>query len=223
MTTQPVTLDIISDPVCPWCLIGKAELDVALAQRPDHPFTIAWHPFQLNPDMPAEGMDRDAYLQAKFGDGGRSMNAQIAERAEALGITLAKVTRQPNTFDAHRVIHWAGVEHLQSPVVDAIMRAHWQEGRDIGDAATLAQIAGDAGMDRDMVARLLASDADRDTVAAREAHSRERGVSAVPTFIIGNRHAVPGAQPASLWARVIADLTQDTAAGGDRKDDATTA
>ncbi|MCQ0971800.1 DsbA family oxidoreductase [Paracoccus sp. TK19116] len=207
MTQQPVTLDIVSDPVCPWCLIGKAELEAALAARPDHPFTIAWHPFQLNPDMPAEGMDRGDYLRAKFGDGASGMDQQIAERAAALGLTLAPVVRQPNTFDAHRVIHWAGVEHRQGPVVDAIMRAHWQESRDIGDASTLADIAGEAAMDREMIARLLASDADRDTIAARETHSRERGISAVPTFIIGNRHAVPGAQPATLWAQVIKDLT----------------
>lgn len=201
-----VTLDIFSDPVCPWCLIGKAELDRALADRPGHPFTIAWHPFQLNPEMPAEGMDRGDYLRAKFGDRAAGLDRQIADRAAALGITLGAVRRQPNTFDAHRLIHWAGIEGAQDRVVAAIMRAHWQDGRDIGDAGTLAQIAAEAGMDGDVVARLLASDADRDTVAARETHARDHGINAVPTFVIANRHAVPGAQSADLWTRVMDEL-----------------
>ena len=206
MNAPTVTLDIFSDPVCPWCLIGKAELDRALAQRPDHPFVLTWHPFQLNPDMPPQGMDRADYLRAKFGDHAQTLNDQIDRRADALGIELQPVTRQPNTFDAHRLIHWAGVEHAQTTVVDAVMRAHWQQSRNIGDSATLAEIASEAGMDSEVVARLLTSDSDRDTVAKREQHARDRGISSVPTFVIGNRHVVPGAQPADLWLQVISEL-----------------
>lgn len=202
----PVTLDIFADPVCPWCLIGKAELDQALEARPDHPFIIAWHPFQLNPDMPTGGMDRAEYVRKKFGTQADAHHSQIAERARALGITLGTVSRQPNTFDAHRLMHWAGIEEKQTTVISGIMHAHWQDGRDIGSAETLVEIAEAAGMDGKVVARLLASDADRDTVKAREEHGRERGVTAVPTHVIANLHVVPGAQPAALWQQIIDEL-----------------
>lgn len=202
-------LDLFIDPVCPWCLIGKARLDKALAARPDHGFSLAFHPFQLNPTMPRKGMARADYLQAKFGqDRAVEMHVQLMEiaRAEGIEIDLLGVQRQPNTLDAHRLIHWAGLEERQPQVVDAIMRAFWVEGRDIGRPEVLSEIAGTAGMDAAMVARLLASDADRDEIIARDAHARERGIKAVPTFIIGNRHAVEGAQPTALWLQVIDEL-----------------
>ena len=202
-------LDLFIDPVCPWCLIGKARLDKALAARPDHGFSLAFHPFQLNPTMPREGMARADYLQAKFGqDRAVEMHVQLMEiaRAEGIEIDLLGVQRQPNTLDAHRLIHWAGLEERQPQVVDAIMRAFWVEGRDIGRPEVLSEIAATAGMDAEMVARLLASDADRDEIIARDAHARERGIKAVPTFIIGNRHAVEGAQPTALWLQVIDEL-----------------
>ena len=109
-----VKLDIISDPICPWCYIGKTLLDQAMAQRPDHPFEIEWHPFELNPDMPAEGMDRRDYLETKFGgkEGAIRAYAPVLERAEAAGLTIdfAAIKRTPNTLDAHRLLHWAGIE-----------------------------------------------------------------------------------------------------------------
>lgn len=206
--TDPVNLDIFADPVCPWCLIGVAELDQALAARPDHPFRIAWHPFRLNPHFPPEGMDRGDYLRAKFGDRAEEVMKPVAERAAALGLELKPVSRQPDTTDAHRLMHWAGIEGAQTAVMQGLLRAHWLEGRNIGDRATLAQIAADAGMDRDAVARLLDSDADLDTITTREAHARERGINAVPTYIIADRHAVSGAQPARLWQDVISELGQ---------------
>lgn len=202
-----IRLDIFSDPVCPWCHIGKANLDRALEARGDHPFAIEWHPFQLNPDMPPGGMDRAEYLAAKFGgpERVRQIEARVEEAARAAGtvIDFARVTRIPNTGDAHRLIHWAGIEGRQTPVVGALFRAYWREGRDIGDHATLADIAGAAGMDRAATLRLLAGEADRDAIAARDAHARGRGVSAVPTFIIADRYVVSGAQPPALWAQVM--------------------
>ncbi len=206
---QAVNLDIFADPVCPWCLIGKAELDRALESRPAHPFRLAWHPFRLNPQFPKEGMDRGEYLRAKFGEQAEEIMAPVAERAAELGLNLHPVERQPDTTDAHRLMHWAGIEGAQTMVMSGLLRAHWLEGRDIGDALTLAEIGGQAGMDTDMLARLLDSDADLDTVTSREAHARERGISSVPTFIIADRHAVSGAQPASLWQNVIDELTQE--------------
>lgn len=210
--SEPVNLDIFADPVCPWCLIGVAELDKALAERPDHPFRLAWHPFRLNPQFPHEGMDRGDYLRAKFGDRATEVMKPVAERAAALGLDLKPVARQPDTTDAHRLMHWAGIEDAQTRVMQGLLRAHWLEGRDIGDPDTLADIAAEAGMERDMVARLLDSDADLDTVATREAHARERGINAVPTYIIADQHAVSGAQPAELWQNVIDELSPGQAA-----------
>ena len=210
-----IPLDIFSDPVCPWCYIGKSRLFAALEQRPDHPFDIQWHPFQLNPDMPAGGMDRRAYLEAKFGgkDGAVRAYSAVYQTVEEMGLPmhLDKITRQPNTLDAHRLIHWAGQEGRQTPLVQALFDAYFTHGADIGDPATLADVADKAGLDRAMVERLLATDEDRAEIQARDAHARERGVNAVPTFVIANQHVVPGAQPTDLWLQVIDDITQQLA------------
>ena len=205
-----VKLDIISDPICPWCYIGRTQLFRALEACPDHPFVIEWHPFQLNPDMPAQGMDRRAYLEAKFGgrEGAVKAYVPVLEQAEALGLAIdfAAIARTPNTLDAHRLIHWAGIEGRQSAAADALFRAYFKEGRDIGDAQVLADIAAAIGMDAAVVRRLLRTDADRAEILAREAQLRRMGVRAVPTFIVAGHHVVPGAQPQALWARVIAEL-----------------
>ncbi|MBW6507444.1 MAG: DsbA family oxidoreductase [Rhodobacteraceae bacterium] len=204
------TLDIFSDPVCPWCLIGRAHLQAALAARPGHGLTIAWHPFQLDPDIPPEGLDRQDYMEAKFGgsDAVARTNAHVEQAAAQAGVAvnIEAITRRPNTFNAHRLIHWAGLEGRQDAVVGALMRAYWAEGRDIGAPEVLADVAAAAGMERAVVEHLLASEADAEEVAAREAHARARGLRAVPTFIIGNAHAVEGAQPAEFWLQVIDEL-----------------
>lgn len=199
-------LDIFADPVCPWCLIGKVELDRAMESRTDHPFAITWHPFRLNPSMPPEGMDRVAYLRAKLGDRAEAAARALAERAASLGLDLKPAPREPDTTDAHRLMHWAGLEGAQARVMSGLLRAHWQDAQDIGDAATLTRIAQAAGMDPALTARLLASDADRDEVARRESHARQRGICSVPTFIVADAHAISGAQPAALWQQVIDEI-----------------
>jgi len=205
-----IRLDIFSDPVCPWCYIGKGLLDRALEANPEHPFMIEWHPFQLNPDMPREGADRAGYLEAKFGGKSRAAQAylQVERAAEAagLGIDFAAMKRMPNTLDAHRLIHWAGLEGRQGAMVSALFRGYFREGRDIGDAATLAELAGEAGMDSSLTARLLASDADRDDILARDAHARSKGVNAVPTYVLANQYVLSGAQPVELWQQVIDEI-----------------
>ena len=214
-----VKLDILSDPICPWCLIGKAQLERALEARPDHPFVIEWHPFQLNPDMPPEGADRRAYLEEKFGGKERAVQiyARIAEHAEAAGIEInfEGIKRTPNTLDAHRLIHWAGIEGAQSRVVSALMRGYFQEGRDIGDRDTLADIADSAGLDAAVIRKLLDSDADMQEIRDRDTAAREMGISAVPTFIVAGKHAVPGAQPTEVWLRVIDEIMAQDADGTD--------
>ena len=211
-TDARVKLDILSDPICPWCYIGKTHLDKALAAIPDHPFVIEWHPFQLNPDMPEDGMDRRTYLENKFGgkEGAVRVYGQIAQHAEDAGIEIdfAAIQKTPNTVNAHRLIHWAGIEGRQNDVVDALFLAYFKEGRDIGDIETLADIADHAGMDAAVVTRLLKSDEDKQSIRDRDVHSREMGVNSVPTFIVGSRHAVPGAQPPELWQKVIKELRE---------------
>lgn len=205
-----VKLDIISDPICPWCYIGKTNLDRALEQIPDHPFQIEWHPFQLNPTMPSEGMDRREYLEGKFGgkDGAVRAYAPVVSAAEAAGLKIdfGGMKRTPNTIDAHRLIHWAGIEGRQSFIKQRLFEAYFRDARDIGDHEVLADIADGCEMDAAVVTKLLASDADIEGIQKRDAHSREMGVTSVPTFIIDNKHAVPGAQPAEMWVKVIGEI-----------------
>ncbi|GAA6207421.1 DsbA family oxidoreductase [Cognatishimia sp. WU-CL00825] len=210
MTMQPIKLDIMSDPICPWCYIGKTLLDRALAEEPDQPFLIEWHPFQLNPDMPAGGMDRADYLERKFGgkENAVKVYSQIAQHAEDAGIKMdvGAIKRTPNTIDAHRLIHWARLEDKQNAVVDALFQAYFVENRDIGDHEVLSDVADSVGMDASVVMRLLQSDADIEDTQKRDATIREMGVNSVPTFIVGGQHAVPGAQQPDLWRKVIAEL-----------------
>jgi len=157
-------------------------------------------------------MDRRAYLEGKFGgkEGAVRAYAPVVEHAEAAGlkINFEGIKRTPNTLNAHRLIHWAGIEDRQTEAVDALFAAYFVEGRDIGDAEVLADLADGIGMDAAVVAKLLKSDADIEDIRARDTHSRQMGVSSVPTFIVASQHAVPGAQPPELWAKVIKELAE---------------
>ena len=208
-----IKLDIISDPICPWCYIGKTLLDKALEQRPDHPFVIEWHPFQLNPDMPPEGMDRREYLETKFGgkEGAIRAYAPVLERAEAAGLNIdfAAIKRTPNTINAHRVMHWAGIEEKQDQMAMALFAAYFDEGRDIGDSEVLADLADSLGMDGAVIQRLLQTTADLQDIRARDAQFRQMGITGVPTFIVGGQQAVPGCQPTELWLKVIDELSAE--------------
>ena len=208
-----IKLDILSDPICPWCHIGRANLSRALEGRPDHPFAIEWHPFQLNPDMPAGGMDRRAYLEAKFGgpEGARRAYAPVEEAAREAGLAIDfdAIARTLSTLDAHRLIHWAGLEGRQTPVVTALFVAYFEQRRDIGDIETLVEIGAGCGMEGGLLQRLLATDADRDDIRARDAHARARGITGVPTFVLGNRHVLRGAQPPAVWSQVLDELSTE--------------
>jgi predicted DsbA family dithiol-disulfide isomerase len=206
-----IPLDIYSDPICPWCYIGKARLDRALESRPDHPFEIRWHPFQLNPDMPPEGISRDEYMALKFGDaqGILAAHRPVIEAAEHAGITFdfPAITRTPSTLDAHRLIHWAGLEGRQNAMVAALFRAYFREGRDIGDHDTLLDLARQSGLDAALIERLLGTDADANLIREADRMARARGISGVPFFIIDGKYAVSGAQPVQVWQNVIDELT----------------
>ena len=208
-------LDILSDPICPWCYIGKAHLDNALADHQDHPFTIEWHPFQLNPDMPPAGMNRREYLEKKFGGKNQAIQvySKIEQNASAIGLPIdfAAMERTPNTIDAHRLIHWAGLEDKQQLMVDALFNAYFCMGLDIGDHNVLCDVAEVIGLESGVMARLLDSNADVTLIKDRDAHSRLMGVSAVPTFIVGNQHAIPGAQTPDVWESLISELNGQSA------------
>jgi len=211
-----VKLDILSDPICPWCYIGKAHLDRALEAHPDHPFAVEWHPFQLNPEMPPGGADRRSYLEAKFGgpEAADAFYGRIAEAAAEAGLDVdfSRIARTPNTLDAHRVIHWAGLEGRQTPLVMALFRAYFRDGRDIGDHAVLVACAEQAGLDGAMIATLLEGTADAADIRARDAHARSHGVQGVPTFVIAGQHVLTGAQPPEVWGQVIEEIVAQLAA-----------
>ena len=211
-----IKLDILSDPICPWCYIGWTNLARAMEKRPNHPFAIEWHPYQLNPDMARDGMDRHEYLETKFGgrDGAIKAYAPVLQHAEGAGLSLNfdAITRTPNTMDAHRLIHWAGLEERQTPMVLALFKAYFVEGRDIGDKSVLQDLASSVGLDKGLAQTLLQGEADIKDISDRDRHARARGVTGVPCFIIDNQHVVTGAQPPEFWENVIDDITRQLGA-----------
>jgi len=208
-----IRLDIISDVACPWCYVGKGYLDRALEARPEHPFSVEWHPYQLNPELPPDGADRMDYMKSKFGtvENIIRVHEPLLAHAKKAGVefNLDKIKRSPNTLNAHRLIHWAGLEGRQSAVVSSLFKGYWRDGRDIGDSATLTDIAAENGLDRAVIERLLASNADADAIRGRIEHSRRRGVNSVPTFVIADQHALQGAQPTDMWLNVIDELIEN--------------
>ena len=203
-----VTVDVISDLICPWCYIGKRRLERAIAALPSGTeVEIRWHAYQLNPQMPQEGMDRRAYRVAKFGSWERSqgLDAQVTEaaRGEGLAFDLEKAARTPNTFDGHRVVWLAGQAGCQDAAVESLFRGYFVEGRDIGDHATLIEIAASAGLDRDRAAALLGGEEVTAEVRDEEEQARRIGVQGVPLFLFDKRLAVSGAREPAEFLRVF--------------------
>jgi predicted DsbA family dithiol-disulfide isomerase len=212
MNPDILTVDVVSDMVCPWCYIGKHRLEGALrelaARAPSLDTAVRWHPFQLNPDLPREGMDRRAYLEAKWG------SAQAADRryddvrraAAATGLTLdlEAIARQPNTLDAHRLVAWAQASGAgASALVERLFRAYFVEGRRIGEADTLVDLAVDVGMDRDAVRAFLESDALRDETAGADERARALGINGVPFFVFNGKIALSGAHESATLLDAI--------------------
>ena len=203
-------VDIFVDVVCPWCFIGKRRLERALAMRPDLPMQKAWRPFQLNPDMPEGGVPAAEFFAEKF----RSptlmadRRAQVAEIGASVGIDFIfeRITIEPNTLDAHRLIRYAQKRGRGDFVVEALFAAHFVDGRDIGDRAVLAAIAGENGLDAAEAATFLASGGERDALRAEEQEARRIGVSAVPCYIFDGQYAVAGAQEPEFFLPIF-DLT----------------
>ncbi|WP_020470617.1 DsbA family oxidoreductase [Zavarzinella formosa] len=208
-----LTIDVTSDVICPWCYVGKRRLEKALALAGRDDVRVRWHPFQLNPRMPKEGMSRRDYRTAKFGSWERSLalEAQVAAAARGEGLPFAfdKMERTPNTLDAHRLIWLADKEGVQDAVVEALFRAYFIDGRDIGDGPTLLDIVADAGLDRSRAAAFLSGDEGLSEIRAAEEQARRAGVQGVPFFIINNAVALSGAMDPSAFV----DAFQQAGAG----------
>ena len=202
------TVDIISDFVCPWCYIGKRNLD---AVRAEAEIETHWHPYLLHPDVPAGGIDRAELIRAKFGSEDRAceLGRTVEEAAKAAGLflDLGAVKRIPDTRDAHRVMRWASGQGAADRLAELLFAAHFVDGRDIGDPATLADLAGQAGLDPALVRELLAGDADREAVQAQADHARAIGVTGVPTMVLNRRLAVVGAQPVAALKKALVQAT----------------
>ena len=207
-----VSLDIISDPICPWCYIGKANLDAAIKETGVNPFDMNWRIFQLNPDMPPEGVDRKQYLEWKFGgpDKAKEVYGRIRDAAaeSGLDVNFDRIERTPNTMDAHRLIRWAKTTGMQNPLAQQLFIRYFENGEDISDHAVLLDAAESVGMEREVVKQLLESDADTEMLREEEATAREIGVSGVPCFIVGGKYVVQGAQPPETWVNVIRELVE---------------
>lgn len=198
---QKLEIDVISDVMCPWCYIGKTNLDAATKQLGEVDFEIRWRPYQLDASLPKEGMSRSEYLNNKFGgeDGAKQVYGRIKEAGIALGIdfNFDAMKVSPNTLDAHRVILWAGGQspEIQNKLVERLFEIFFLEGGHIGLDEVLIEAAEHAGMDGSIVSSLLKTDNDKDRVNAEIDHARQMGVQGVPCFIVDNKFAVMGAQP----------------------------
>lgn len=208
-----IQVDIISDVMCPWCYVGKRRFEKAVAMRPDIEFDVRWRPFQLDPTIPPEGVDRGEYLKKKFGDskGGDMYQHLIdAGKAEAIPFAFKKIEVSPNTLDAHRVIRWSATAGVQDNVVESLFKGYFTEGRNLIDHEYLADVAESAGMERPVVERLLSDDADKDLVGEEIALANKMGVTGVPCFIFANKLVVMGAQDPQILVQAIDQVMADS-------------
>jgi len=207
-------IDVISDTICPWCYIGKRRLEQALSLRPSMTFEVRWRPFQLDPSTPVEGVDRKTHLEQKFGSLEKLKPVQAALEAAGreVGITFNfdRIARTPNTLNSHRLIRWAHSLGLQDEIVEGLFRAYFVEGKDIGDMKVLAQIGDIVGMDGELVEELLNSDADVESVTQQDSMARKFGVQGVPSFLLGGRTLVMGAEDAETLASMIDRAVSDS-------------
>ena len=210
-----ITVDVISDVMCPWCYIGKRHLEAALKTIPDVPVDVRWHPYQLDPTLPREGKDRTQYLSDKFGgiEKAREIYANIAAAAKAAGIPFAfeKIKLSPNTLDCHRLILWSKSDDVQDDVVERLFKAYFIDGEDLTKAETLVRISADAGMQSDLVEQLLETDSDMQKMVKQIEQAQDMGVTGVPCFIVDQRFALSGAEkPETLAAAILHSVETKT-------------
>lgn len=208
-------IDIIVDTICPWCYVGKKRFERALASSPVEGLEVGWRPFQLNPHMPREGMDRGEYLAQKFG-GPRRAESQyrvIEEtgRDEGIDFRFSDIDRTPNSIDSHRLVRLAGENGLQTQMVEAVFQAYFLEGRDIGSRTVLAEIGAENGMDFEETIDYLTSGRDVDIVRSEDQMARNMGVNGVPCYIVERNYAISGAQSPEVFAQVFDFVRQEGA------------
>lgn len=212
-SSSKLIVDVVSDVMCPWCYIGKRRLTRALIMAgPEFEAEIRWRPFQLDATIPPEGMDRQEYLERKFGrERAKENYKRIQEAGTIEGIPFAfdQIGKSPNTLDAHRLIRWAKTGGQQEVVVERLFELYFTEGGDIGDHEVLADVAREADMDTDLVNEMLAGDADREQVQQEIALAQQLGVEGVPTFVIANRYMLVGAQPAENLTEALVQIAQE--------------
>lgn len=212
---EAVTVDIISDVMCPWCFIGKRRFEKALKLKPEIPVDVRWRPFQLDETIPQEGIDRQEYLNRKFG--GTERAGQIyqavsdAGAQEDIAFAFEKIKRSPNTINAHRLIRWSISPGLQDEMVERLFTLYFVEGGDLTDPEVLVKAATDVGLDEGLVKELISSDADADLVSKEVQLAREMGVNGVPCFIVANKYAVMGAEQPEVIARALEMAVNDQA------------
>ena len=215
--TGSLTIDVVSDVVCPWCFIGKRRLEAALdlIGASGEGVQVRWHPFELNPGLPAEGIERSAYLAAKFGGNGRATEiydrVRAAGRSAGIAFAFERIVRQPNTRDAHRLVYWAQRQEDASALVERLFASYFLEGRNPGDRRVLTEIAAEAGLDPAAARAMLEANEVADAVEAAELRAREIGIGGVPFFIFNGRVAVSGAQEARVLADAIGESVGRTA------------
>ena len=211
-THQPVRIDVVSDIVCPWCFIGKHRLEKAIALNPDIPVEVHWRPYFLNDWIPREGISREQYLTTKFGSPERykSIAQRVSAAAAAEGLTYAmdKISRQPNTLDAHRLIRWADEIGKAAEMKQRLMDLYFTEGADLTSHAVLAQAAADIGLDAEATRKALASDKDVAEIEREALSAKEAGIDGVPCFIFGGKFAISGAQAPEDLAEAIERMAQ---------------
>ena len=211
---QPsLKIDVVSDIVCPWCFIGKRKLEVALAEldksEPALDVEVRWHPFQLNPDLPADGISRASYVEQKFGGTARAAQiyARVTSAGEAVGIPFRfdRIERQPNTLDGHRLVAWAQRQRDATPLVERLFSAFFLEGRRVDDRGELARVAAESGWSQQEALAMLESRAMHEEIESESREARDVGIQGVPFFIFNGSIAVSGAQdPARLLEAVAA-------------------
>ena len=219
MSQNVLQIDLVSDVVCPWCFVGKRQLEQALASwhaaHPDTAVEVRWHPFQLNPDLPAEGMARTEYLAAKFGSADTTQiytNVRRAAAAVDLELAMESISRQPNTLRPHALMEEAAQAGLQDALAEALFRAYFQEGRDLTNSSQLWAVAQAVGLSAEQITRALEDDASQQAVAQADARARQAGIRGVPCFVFNGRHAVSGAQGAQALLEVMAIAHEEAAA-----------
>ena len=213
--TAPLSIDVVSDVVCPWCLIGKKRLEKALAMRPDIAVELRWRPYFLNDWVPREGISRNEYLTKKFGSPERykqiAGRVAAAAQAEGLNYNVDGIARQPNTLDCHRLILWARNTGDPARMKQRLMELYFTEGADLTDREVLVQAAADCGMDAALTRELLASDRDVERVTQEAEQAKEAGIDGVPCFILGGVMAVSGAQDPAYLADAMGRAVQEVA------------